>query len=333
MLYCLINTKSQIENEMRKLFYSIIALLITLHTFAQEVAKTGIKNTEYDLIKKISIKNLEKDTYIKDGGFVLDNSAQPYVFKFSDGLERRIYVYKVMEATNMSEIANLMVFTTPKNGKQIPLVVPNPLAEKEVWGKYIDDLKEGEKTIMGFSSCIAFVMAKEFSGVSGDKSKDEDKYEYCFPGNAMVTMADGSLKEISRVKVGESVLSYNLATNSVEGTLVEKVEVHEHSQFPLTMLSLIDPNSMIEATLNASRYDLKFLEATANHPILTTKGTSKMGDVKVGDVLFFYEKEANTVREFNVFSAHKDNRMVEKVYNLITQKDNYFVNSIVVQKK
>lgn len=318
---------------MKKLFYSILALLITLTSFAQEAAKTGIKNTEYDLIKKISIKNLDKDTYIKDGGFVLDNSSQPYVFKFSDGLERRIYVYKVMEATGMSEIANLMIFTTPKNGKQIPLVVPNPLAEKEVWGKYIDDLKEGEKTIMGFSSCIAFVMAKEFSGVSGDKSKDEDKYEYCFPGNALVTMADGSTKEIAAIKEGDSVMSYNVNTNTEEETLVEKVEIHESNRFALTTLSLIDPNAMIEATLNASKFDLKVLEATANHPLLTSTGTTKMGDIKVGDILYFYEKDAKAFKEFKVFTTHKDSKMVEKVYNLITQKNNYLVNSIVVQKK
>lgn len=318
---------------MKKLFYSILALLITLTSFAQEAAKTGIKNTEYDLIKKISIKNLDKDTYIKDGGFVLDNSSQPYVFKFSDGLERRIYVYKVMEATGMSEIANLMVFTTPKNGNQIPLVVPNPLAEKEVWGKYIDDLKEGEKTIMGFSSCIAFVMAKEFSGVSGDKNKDEDKYEYCFPGNALVTMADGSTKEIAAIKEGDSVMSYNVNTNTEEETLVEKVDIHESNRFALTTLSLIDPNAMIEATLNASKFDLKVLEATANHPLLTSRGTTKMGDIKVGDILYFYEKDAKAFKEFKVFTTHKDSKMVEKVYNLITQKNNYLVNSIVVQKK
>lgn len=318
---------------MRKLFYSIIALLITVTTFAQEVAKTGIKNTEYDLIKKISIKNLDKDTYIKDGGFVLDNSTQPYVFKFSDGLERRIYVYKVMEATNMSEIANLMVFATPKNGKQIPLIIPNPLAEKEVWGKYIDDLKEGEKTIMGFSSCIAFVMAKEFSGVSGDKSKDEDKYEYCFPDNAMVTLADGSLKEISKITAGEAVLTYNMATNSVEETLVEKVQIHENKAFALTKISLIDPNTMMEVSLNTLKYDLKVLEATANHPVLTAKGITKMGEVKVGDILYFYDKDEKMVKEYQVFTTQKNSKMVEKVYNLITQKNNYLVNSIVVQKK
>ena len=45
----------------------------------------------------------------------------------------------------LKEIANLLVFTTPKDGKRINLVVPNPLAEKETWGKYIDDLKDGEK--------------------------------------------------------------------------------------------------------------------------------------------------------------------------------------------
>ena len=81
---------------MKKLILFIISFIITLTTFAQEAEKMGIKSNEFEAVRKISIKNLDKDTYVKDGAFILDNSNPPYVFKFSDGIERRIYLYKVL---------------------------------------------------------------------------------------------------------------------------------------------------------------------------------------------------------------------------------------------
>ncbi|MBB6001615.1 Hint domain-containing protein [Arcicella rosea] len=317
---------------MKKLIYFITLLFLSTSVFAQEGEKMGIKLSEFEAVKKIAIKNLDKDTYVKDGNFVLDNSTSPYVFKFSDGLERRIYLYKVLESAGMKEIANLMIFTTPKDGKRINLVVPNPLAEKETWGKYIDDLKDGEKAVSGFSSCVAFVLAKEFSGVASDKGKEEDKYEYCFPAEAKITMANGETKNISDVKVGEYVVSYNAIKKSAESTIVEKIDIHENSEFDIVKVFLVDPSEMITASVSV-KYKLKELEATANHPIFTENGKTTMGDLKVGQNVFVYDSETNKFKKFNVFLTKAGARKVNKVYNLITEKNSYLVNSVVVLKK
>ncbi len=317
---------------MKKIIYLITFLFLSINIFAQEGEKMGIKFTEFEAVKKIAIKNLDKDTYVKDGNFVLDNSTSPYIFKFSDGIERRIYLYKVLESVGMKEIANLLIFTTPKDGKRINLVVPNPLAEKETWGKYIDDLKDGEKAVTGFSSCIAFVLAKEFSGVTGEKGKEEDKYEYCFAADAKVTMADGQMKNISEVKVGDKVISYNTVKKSAEFTTVEKVDIHENKEFEIFKVLLVDPNEMVTASLNV-KYRLKSLEATANHPILTDKGSVKIGDLKVGQSVYVFDNELNTFKKYNIFLVNTGNKKVNKVYNLITEKNNYLVNSVVVLKK
>ena len=317
---------------MKKAILLIASFIISFNIFAQESEKAGIKNAEFEAVRKISIKNLEKDTYIKEATFILDNSNPPYVFKFSDGMERRIYLYKVMESAGMKEIANLMVFNTPKDGKRINLVIPNPLADKEIWGKYIDELKDGEKTVMGFSSCVAFVLAKEFSGVLAMKGKEEDKYEYCFPATAQVSMADGSFKNISKVKTGDKVLSYNVLTKKSEITTVRKVQIHEHKQFDISRVSLIDPTQSMTASLGV-KYNLKALEATANHPILTDKGMVKMGDLKVGNTVYVYDNETNTFKNHKIFITQPSNSKVSKVYNLLTDKDNYLINSVVVLEK
>ena len=317
---------------MKKALLFITSFIITLTTFAQEAEKMGIKSNEFEAVKKISIKNLDKDTYVKDGAFILDNSNPPYVFKFSDGIERRIYLYKVLESAGMKEIANLMVFNTPKDGKRINLVVPNPLADKEVWGKYIDELKEGEKAVMGFSSCVAFVLAKEFSGVLAMKSKEEDKYEYCFPATAQVSMADGNLKNISEVKIGDKVLSYNILTKKPQITIVQKLQIHENKQFDISRVLLIDPSQSMTASLGV-KYNLKALDATANHPILTDKGMVKMGDLKVGNQVYVFDSETNTFKNYKIFITQPSNSKVSKVYNLLTEKENYLINSVVVLKK
>ena len=317
---------------MKKLILFIVIFITKLTIFAQEVEKMGIKIADFEAVRKISIKNLEKDTYVKDGAFILDNSNPPYVFKFSDGMERRIYLYKVMESAGMKEIANLMIFNTPKDGKRINLVIPNPLADKEVWGKYIDELKDGEKAVMGFSSCVAFVLAKEFSGVLAMKGKEEDKYEYCFPATAQVSMADGSLKNISEVKVGDKVLSYNTLSKKSQITTVQKVQIHENKQFDISRILLIDPTQSMTASLGV-KYNLKALEATANHPILTDKGMVKMGDLKVGNQVYVFDNETNTFKNHKIFITQPSNSKVSKVYNLLTEKESYLVNSVVVLKK
>ena len=314
---------------MKKLILFIVIFITNLTTFAQEVEKMGIKIADFEAVRKISIKNLEKDTYVKDGAFILDNSNPPYVFKFSDGMERRIYLYKVMESAEMKEIANLMIFNTPKDGKRINLVIPNPLADKEVWGKYIDELKDGEKAVMGFSSCVAFVLAKEFSGVLAMKGKEEDKYEYCFPATAQVSMADGSLKSISDVKVGDKVLSYNTLSKKSQITTVQKVQIHENKQFDISRILLIDPTQSMTASLGV-KYNLKALEATANHPILTDKGMVKMGDLKVGNQVYVFDNETNTFKNHKIFITQPSNSKVSKVYNLLTEKESDLVNSVVV---
>lgn len=317
---------------MKKLLLFIATFITSLAAFAQETEKMGIKTVEIEAVKKITIKNLDKDTYVKDGAFILDNSNPPYVFKFSDGMERRIYLYKVMESAGMKEMANMMIFTTPKDGKRINLVVPNPLADKEVWGKYIDNLKDGEKAVMGFSSCVAFVLAKEFSGVLAMKGGEEDKYEYCFPATAQVTMADGSLKNISEVKVGDKVLSYNTLSKKSQITTVQKVQIHENKPFDISRVLLIDPTQSMTASIGV-KYNLKSLEATANHPILTDKGMMEMGNLKVGNQVYVFDNETNTFKNYKIFITQPSNSKVSKVYNLLTEKENYLINSVVVLKK
>lgn len=312
---------------MKKLLFLLSAVCIFTFAHAQEGEKRPLSATEYDAVKKIVVQNLEKDTYVKAVPFVLDRSQPPFVFKFSDGNVRKVYLFKLYESEKLAELGMVAIYTTAKEGKKIIVPIPSPDAPGEVWGKYIDDLKYGEKDNMGLASCLAFAITK--SGVGGNTAKpgkEGDKYEYCFPAEATVTLADGSQKEISEMRNGDKVLAYNSVTSQMEVSTVKQLQVHNSQSFTLTHLALIDPVEKL--TAGPAHWHLTTLEATANHPVLTATGKKNIGDVTVGETL--YQLENGKIKVYEVFVKNAVSRQVPQVYNLVTDKATYVVNGVVV---
>lgn len=310
----------------------IAGLLLSFAALAQE-EKGGITKKQFAAAKKLSVKNLEKDTYIKADSFILDrfNERPAYVFKFSDGIERRIYLYKVFEIEKMKEVAMLAFFQTPKDGKLIKLCIPNALADKEVWGIYIDDLKDGDKLISGFSACVAFVLSREFSGLDngGKKGAGED-YEYCFPKESTVQMADGTEKNIASLQKGDLLLSMGTSSGQSQTVKVKNLQVHTGKRFALHTLVLAPEKEVLTASTQ-SISTLKTLEATANHPICTSKGKKRMDEVKTGDKVYVWEGQGFST--YNVQAVVAGSRTVNEVYNVETEEGNYVVDGVAVYSK
>jgi hypothetical protein len=312
---------------MKTKLYSLILLFISLFASAQE-EKRGITKAEFAVVKTLTITNLEKDTYVKtDKGFILDRyeSRPAFVFKFSDGIERRIYLYKVFESDKMKEVGMLAFFVTPKDGKQLKLCIPNAMADKEVWGQYIDDLKDNDKKISGFSSCIAFVLSREFSG-GGENKASGDDYEYCFPATVRVRMADSTEKTIDNVKTGEKIAVYNPQNHLAETATITAVQIHDNKDFALTKLVLF-PVENETASLMKINESIE-LEATPNHPVFTEAGKKNMRDIKTGDVLYFVENQK--IKKYQVHAVFAEVRKVNRVFNLVTDKGVYLINDLVV---
>jgi hypothetical protein len=320
---------------MKKLFLTLCPLFLTLGLLAQEASeKRALTAAEYDAVKKVTIKNLEKDSYVKADKFILDRVGDPFVFKFSDGTERRVYLYKLFETEKMAELGMAVVYTTPKDGKMRMFPVPSPDAPGEVWGKYIDDLKYGEDALKGLAPCVAFALTK--SGVGGTPvvAKEGEKIEYCFPAEAHVTLADGTRKAIADVRVGETVLSFNPETKQSESAIVRRVQVHTNQSFVLTRLTLVDPASAVTARSTETRFVVEtILEGTANHPVLTASGRKSLGEVRVGETLFWHEAGTNALKAYRVFTAQPAFRTTGTVFNLTTDKPTYVVNGVLVFRK
>ncbi len=327
---------------MAKGIMHLCLFLVCLAAMAQSKDR-ALTLDEYTKTKTFRIENPEQDTYVKvENTYVLDRYEMkpPYVFKYSDGIERRIYLYRLLDNKTKSSLGLVAMYTTPSNGKVINICVPNALADKAVWAAYIDDLKENGAKEAGLLSTFSYVLSREMSSLfSGGGAQSttaagaKTDYDVCFPADALVTMADGSERKISEVKAGDQVASYNTAHPKLEATQVLTVEVHENKDYAITTLTLIREEILTASIFRGIIQSTTYLEATDNHPVLTKEGRKEVGKIREGEKLFCYDNAAGEFVEYTVQKVAKGQKKVSKVYNLVTKKQNYVVNQAVVLDK
>jgi len=102
---------------------------------------------------------------------------------------------------------------------------------------------------------------------SNNDSAEADKFTVCFLAGTQIEMADGSLKNIEDVEVGDLVSSYDGFSNEYKEGFV--TEVFHHS-----------PEEMMDHYLVINN-DLR---VTPNHPILVDGAWIEAGDLEIGDV-------------------------------------------------
>ncbi|MCP1384660.1 Hint domain-containing protein [Runella salmonicolor] len=281
---------------------------------------------EYAKVKALSLKSVEKHTYIREKGYVFDRPEGAdglFEFNLNDGIERKIYLYKISEGTAMNGIGTLAVFST--QGKQIKLYIPNQLAPKEVWNQYMSDLKVGNTMANGFAVCVAYMLSqlKTESAPDSTSAEVKDPNDFCFPAETFVNLADGSEKPISSITEGE------MLSGIFQGK-VKQIEIHE-GRFTLTRL-LIKPHG--QAWVSAKVRDgLIALEATATHPLLTLTGRKKINQLQVGDWVFVRDAVSGRFVTAEISVIQHAVRTVTHVYNLRTESGTYETESIIALDK
>ena len=300
---------------------------------------------EYQKVKMFKIKDLEGDTYVKfEGSYVLDRyvtgDAQiqpPYVFKYSDGVERRVYLYNLLDNRTKKQLGAVALYTTPADGKTINLCIPNAASDKTVWTAYIDDLKLHGEREKGFLSATSYVLSREMSALlangsgHGPSTGAKTDYDVCFPAGTAITLADGSQTPIERVRAGDRVRAYH-PTDRAAFAEVEQVQQHAGKGYLLSRVLLIAADELTASTAPATLTVLT-LEATPNHPVLTTGGRRALGQLRPGDVLFYHDGASGGFREMKVQENRSGWRTVQRVYSLKTTSKNYLAGGAVVLDK
>ncbi|WP_018617873.1 Hint domain-containing protein [Spirosoma luteum] len=310
--------------------------------YKSDADPAGMTLEQLKAIKAIKIANLDKDTYFKADGFILDRYEErpAYVFNYTDGITRKIYLYKIFSAENTKELGLLAIYKNEKSGEIKPFVIPGASADRKAWDAYIDDLKYVGEKEPGLMSTLTFVLSREMAGLlSGGAGKSDEggakkkeEYNFCFAPDAPVTLADGSSKEISRLAVGDMVLGYSTQTKTFTPTAITKIEQHTNRDFKLVGVWLSAVHELTADTRTAPTAPT-LLEATANHPVLTATGRKALGDVKAGDVLYRYERGTNQVVAYSVVQLEQKTRSVQAVYNLTTESGAYLIGETIVLDK
>ena len=327
-------------NRLPYLFLLGAALIITF--FAQRAmaqdAKSGTMTAEQaTAVKAIKIANADKDTYFKSGGFILERyeDRPPYVFTYSDGITRKVYFYKIY-GTDTKDLGLLALYQNGKTGESKSFIVPGAQADRKAWDAYLDDLKYVGEKEPGLMSAMTFALSREMAMLLGGGSakteeggKKKEEYNFCFGPLAPVTLADGSTKAIAQVAVGDHVMAYNRATNTVVPTRVMSVQKHD-GQFALIGVWTLPVNEL-SADVLGHVTPPTLLEATQNHPVLTATGRKELGNVAVGETLYRYEN--GRLQPHRVIGTGTTGGRPTTVYSLTTQRGTYLIDGMVVLEK
>jgi hypothetical protein len=285
----------------------------------------GFTLAEYASVKTMTFKNIEKNTYVREKEFVFDRPDDKpfYDFNLNDGVDRKIFLYSIQEGSSSKNLGSLAVFSM--KGKLTNLVIPNSLASKEVWTQYLEDLKNNSKTTDGFAICVAYMLSQLGSGAEKATAVEEtkDPNDFCFPADIFVNLANGVEKNITEIKIGDTVAG--LPNNEVT-----RIDFHQ-GFFKLHRI-LVRPNGQAWVSTHV-KDGLIALEATENHPILTLTGKKQVKTLQKGDWLFVHDAVSGRFVTAEIVTLVPNARTVSQVFNLKTKSGMYEAESIVVFDK
>lgn len=121
-----------------------------------------------------------------------------------------------------------------------------------------------------------------------------EKKHGCLPYRQTITMADGSLKRIKDIKVGDNVLGFNHTTNSIESTTVLNVFTNGKTEewYKVRKTSKKNNNGKVKNDL----------VLTGNHKVFSNGKYTPIEDCKIGDKIIttFTEYEFTTFTEYEL---------------------------------
>ena len=129
----------------------------------------------------------------------------------------------------------------------------------------------------------------------------------CFLSGTPILLADGSLKPIEAVKVGDLVMAFDEKTKTLKQNKVKETFTHEAENYLI---------------INGS------LKVTENHPVYSEGQWVEIGTLEVGDELL------NAQGELTIITSIQRVKEKAQVYNLeVNRYHTYIAGGIVVHNK
>lgn len=141
---------------------------------------------------------------------------------------------------------------------------------------------------------------------------------YCFEGNTYIHMANGTIKKIKDIRVGDEVKAFN------ENITPDKCINHKDVLKNATVLNIFKHH---DDTIGLQSPYLSFdLKITPNHKVLTNKGWKEIGQVTDELLAFRFGKEIVFSSNYRIYNSHMD----YDVYNIETTTGTYIANGLCV---
>jgi len=205
--------------------------------------------------------------------------------------------------------------------------IPTQASDEAIWNKAFTDLRD---TKLSTDAYLAYTWA--LYNLVGQLTNDYD--DICFSSHTSILMADGSYKYIYEIQENDSLASYDFLSDSKNTTTVSKLITHQDSEYSICRITLTDDRALFASALNNYNTNSISIEATLNHPVVTTKGIKRIGELTTDDRLLHYDLARNKFEDIKVAKIEKDFLKAGAVYN-IKLKDQflYIANHLVVMMK
>jgi len=149
----------------------------------------------------------------------------------------------------------------------------------------------------------------------------------CFVANTMISLANGDIKSIKNIQVGDVVLSFNEQLNNIEPNKV--LSIKSRTTNDLVRYTFTN-GVMIESTIDHPYYVNGFKIASFD-PISTTEKYNFEIDIdliKIGDVVNLADGTTSVIEDIETLD------LLEQVYTFeVENNHNYYANGILVHNK
>ena len=180
--------------------------------------------------------------------------------------------------------------------------------------------------VVGYS---AFRYGQEHPEAFNESFRAEPGLNACFVSGTLILMDDGTQKEIEKVQLGDSVLSYNFQTKQIEAKKVTELASPIHTK--LVEITFAGTNKNLNTFDHP--YFVKGKGWSSYDPAMTFKKYNlKVEKIETGDVCYDYNN--GILAEIQIVSLIEVTDKYQ-TYNLnnVEDNNNFFANGVLVHNK
>jgi hypothetical protein len=123
-------------------------------------------------------------------------------------------------------------------------------------------------------------------------------------------------------------------TRQANTVTVKQLVVHAAENYAITSLLIVAAHEQQTTKGNMVQLNSKVLQATPNHPMMTTTGKKPIGEITTGEQIICMDATTHTYQTFTVFNKTETGGGVQKVYNMVVDGGSTFMmNDVMVLQK